>query len=126
MPTPAYVSASNMTKGVTAAETAINIESYRQRFEDPKEYVQSIAGSRTGFARNFDPSSSCTISGETNTALLTGVLGVAFGTAETVANAISGYGVTAGGFYMDDIEISQDRGSFISSSVNLTRLPDIT
>lgn len=126
MATPAYVSVANMTKGVAVAETAINIESYRQRWEDPKEYVQSIAGSRTGFARNFDPSTSATISGETNTSDLAGVLGVAFGTAETVANAISGYGVTAGGFYMDDIEISQDRGSFISATVNLTKVPDIT
>lgn len=125
MATPAYVSATNFVKGVSAAEDGINIESYRQRWEDPKEYVRNISDSRTGFARNFDPSSTCTIAGEVNTATLPVVLGVAFGVAETIANSIDGYGVTAGGWYLDDIEISSDRGSFISTAANLTRLPDV-
>ena len=125
MPTPAYVSASNMIKGVSAAETGINISSFRQGWSDEKIYVEDKAGSYTGFVHNFLISSTCTISGETNTSALSGVLGVAFGVAETVANAISGYGVTAGGWYMDDIEVSQERGAMSTATVNLSRYPDI-
>ena len=68
---------------------------------------------------------SCSISGETNAATLDIVLGVAFGVAETIANSTSGYGVTAGGWYLDDIEISQDRGSLATASANFTKHPGI-
>lgn len=130
MPTPTYVSAANFTKGVTAAETGINISDFRQSWSDEKMMVEDKAGSPTGFVHNFLVASNCTITGETNVASGSGgfasVLGVAFGTAETVSNATDGYGVSAGGWYMDDIEISQSRGSLATATVNLTRHPDIT
>lgn len=126
MPTPTLVDASNFIKGVSAAEAGINIESYSQRWEDPMEYIEDKAGSNTGFFHNFNPSTTCTISGETNVASLEDTLGVAFGVAETVANAISGYGVTTGDFYLTDIEISQDRGSLASATANLVKHPEIT
>jgi hypothetical protein len=125
MPTPTYVSAANFLKGVAEAEAAINIESFEQSFSDEKMYIETKAGSRNGFVHNFNIESTLTISGETNTAALSGVLGVAFGVAETVANLVSGYGVTAGGAYLDDLSISQSRGALASATANLTRLPDI-
>ena len=125
MPTPTYVSASNFLKGVSAAETAINVASYRQRIEDPKEYVQDKGGSRTGFVHNFDVSASATITGETNVAALGDTMGVAFGVAETIANAITFTGAT-GGFYLDDIEFTQDRGSFSECTANLTRITGLS
>jgi hypothetical protein len=126
MPTPTYVSASNFLKGVAAAETAINISDFRQGWTDEKLLVENKGGSPTGFVHNFLVSSTCTITGEVNTAGLDAVLGVAFGVAETVANATSGYGVTTGGFYMDDIEISQSRGALATATINFTKYPDIT
>jgi hypothetical protein len=126
MPTPAYISASNFVKGVSEVEAAINIESYEQSFSDEKMYIESKAGSRVGLVHNFNVESTISITGETNTSALSAVMGVAFGVTETVANLISGYGVTAGLVLLDDISISQNRGSLSSATANLTRLPDIT
>jgi len=126
MPTPTFVSATNMIKGVAAAETAINISDFRQGWTNEKIFIEDKGGSPTGFVYNFLAASTCTITGEINTSALSAVLGVAFGTAETVANSVSGYGVTTGGFYMDDIEISQSRGALATATVNFTKHPDIT
>jgi len=125
MPTPAYKSAANMLKGVSAVESAINISDYRQGWTDEKLLVEDKAGSPTGFVHNFLVASTCTLTGETNTSALSGAFGAVFGTAQTVANVISGYGVTAGGWYMDDIEITQSRGALATATANFTRHPDI-
>lgn len=125
MPTPTYITASNFLKGVAEAEAGINIESYEQSFSDEKLYVEDKSGSRTGLVHNFNVESTISISGETNVANLNAVLGVAFGVAETVANLISGYGVTAGSVLLEDISISQNRGSLATATANLIRIPDI-
>jgi hypothetical protein len=115
-----------MLKGVAEVETAINISGFDQSWSDEKLLVENKAGSPTGFVHNFLVATTCTITGETNTSALSGVLGVAFGVAETIANSISGYGVTTGGFYMDDISISTQRGSLATATINFTKHPDIT
>jgi hypothetical protein len=125
MPTPAYISAANFQKGVAAVEAGINISSYRQGWSNEKLNVENKHGSITGFVHNFLAQSTCTISGEVNTATLPAVLGVAFGVAETIANSIDGYGVV-GLWFLDDIEINQERGSLATSTANFTRHPDIT
>lgn len=126
MPTPTFVSASNFIKGVSAAETAINISDFRQGWTNEKIFIEDKGGSPTGFVYNFLTASTCTITGEISTSSLSAVLGVAFGTAEVIANSVSGYGITTGGFYMDDIEISQSRGALATATVNFTKHPDIT
>lgn len=126
MPTPTYVSATNMLKGVASVEASINISGYDQSWSDEKIMIENKSGSPTGFVHNFLVASTCTITGETNTALMSGVAGAAFGVAQTIANTISGYGVTAGGWYMDDIAISTQRGSLATATVNFTKHPDIT
>ena len=127
MPAPVYLSATNFLKGVSSAETAINVSDYRQNYTDEKVYVEDKAGSPTGFVHGFLIASSCTITGETNTSNLNAVLGVAFGVAETIANSIDGTydGAVAGGWYLDDVEISQSRGSLSTATANFTRHPDI-
>jgi hypothetical protein len=126
MPTPTYVSATNMLKGVAEVETAINVSGFDQSWSDEKILVENKAGSPTGFVHNFLVASTATITGETNALTLDIVMGVAFGVAETIANSVSGYGVTAGGWYMDDIAISQQRGSLSTATINFTKHPDIT
>ena len=126
MPTPTFVSASNFIKGVSAAETAINISDFRQGWTNEKIFIEDKGGSPTGFVYNFLTASTCTITGEISTSSLSAVLGVAFGTAEVIANSVSGYDITTGGFYMDDIEISQSRGALATATVNFTKHPDIT
>ena len=125
MSTPSYVQAGGLVRGVASAQTGINISSERERFENPKEYILDRFGGRTGFAFDFDKSSSVTIEGETSTAN-SAVLAVAFGTALTVANQISGYGVTTGDYLLDDIEVSLARESFVTSTANLTRVSGLT
>jgi hypothetical protein len=124
MPTPTYLNATNFLKGVAEAEAGINIESYEQSFSDEKVYVENKAGSRTGLVHNFNVESTIAIQGEVNTAM-TAVLGVAFGVAETVAGIVTGYGVTAGTVLLEDLSISQNRGSLATASANLVRIPDI-
>jgi hypothetical protein len=126
MATPEYIDATNFAKGVTAAEAGINIESFTQRWENPREYVQDKVGSNTGFVHNFNPSSTCTISGEINVAAVEDSLGVAWGVAETVANAVDGFGVTAGDWFLDSPEYSANRGSLQTFSADLIRHPEIT
>lgn len=125
MATPSYVSAGSVTKGVTSAESGINISGFRERFENPKEYILDRFGGRTGFATDYDASSTVTIDGEVNTAL-TAVLGVAFSVAQTVANSTDGYGLSTGDYLLDDLEISQERGSMVTASINLTRVEGLT
>jgi len=126
MPTPTFVSATNFVKGVVSAETAINISDFRQGWTNEKIFIEDKGGSPTGFVHNFLTATTCTITGEVNTSALSAILGVAFGTAEVIANSVSGYGITTGGFYMDDIEISQSRGALATATVNFTKHPDIT
>jgi hypothetical protein len=126
MPTPAYKNAANFIKGISSDETAINISDYRQGWTNEKIFIENKGGSPTGFVYDFLTATTCTITGEVNTSALSGVLGVAFGTAEVIANSVSGYGITTGGFYMDDIEISQSRGALATATVNFTKHPDIT
>lgn len=124
MPTPTYLNAANFLKGVAETEAGINIESYDQSFSDEKLYIENKAGSRTGLVHNFNVESTIAIQGEVNTAM-TAVLGVAFGVAETVAGLISGYGTAAGTVLLEDLSISQNRGSLASASANLVRNPDL-
>jgi hypothetical protein len=126
MPTPTYKNAANFVKGIVSSEDAINISDFRQGWTNEKIFIEDKSGSPTGFVYNFLTATTCTITGEVNTSALTGILGVAFGTAEVIANSVSGYGITTGGFYMDDIEISQSRGALATATVNFTKHPDIT
>ena len=104
------------------AEAGINIES----FEDPMEYIEDKAGANTGFIHAFNPRNNNTISGEVNVADPANTLGIAFGTAEVVANSVDGYGASSGDWYLDDIEIASSRGSLLSASANLTRRPEFS
>lgn len=126
MSTPAYIDATNFVKGVTAAEAGINIESFTQRWENPSIYIEDKAGANTGRVEDFNPSSSCTITGEVNVASVEDSLGVAYGVAETVANAVDGFKVTVGDWLLDDCEYSANRGSLQTFTANLSRHPEIT
>jgi len=125
MPSPSYVSAGSVTRGIASAQTGINIESQTETFENPKDYILDRFGGRSGFAYNFDESSTVTLGGEVNTDD-DAVLGVAFGTALTVANSTTGYGIASGGYYLDQIQISMSREAKKSASVDLTRIEGIT
>lgn len=117
-------STDSAVRGVGSDETGISIDTFSQRFENEKDYLLAKNGQRKGFAFDFDPMSTCTITGEVTG--ITGIPAAEFGTALTVANALSDFGVTAGVWLIDDVEISQGRSSWKTITVNATRLPLIT
>ena len=125
MATPSYIQAGSCFRGVTSAETGINISSFRQSYQNEKEWLPDRFGGRTGFAHNYDPHSTMTIEGEISTAL-GAVMSAAFGTALTVANQTDGYDTTTGDTFLEDIEESQDRGGWATASLNLIRVSGVT
>ena len=125
MPTPSYIQGGSSTRGIVSAETGINVGSFSESFENPKEYLLDRFGGRVGFATDYDKSSTCSITGETSTAA-TAVMAVAQATATTIANQTDGYGVTTGDNYLDSIELSQDRGAWMTASLSFTRVSGLT
>lgn len=125
MPSPSYVKAGSHVRGITSAETGINVSSFRERFENPKEYIFDRYGGRTGYAYDYDPSSTVTIEGEVVTAT-DSIMGASFGAAITVANSIDAYGTTTGDYTLDDLEYSAGRDGFQTATLNLTRLDGVT
>lgn len=126
MATPSYVALTNFVRGVTSAEAAINVESVEQTWNNPKDYALDRYGGRVGYATNYDPDSTVTVSGEVSTAALTGVFGAAWATGLTIANATSGFGVTTGGWYLENLSITQNRGGFQTASMDAIRIPGLT
>jgi hypothetical protein len=125
MAAPSYVQAGSQVRGITSAEAGINISSFRERFDNPKEYIFDRYGGRTGYAYDYDPSSTATLEGEIKTAL-TAVFSASYGAALTVANATDAYGTTTGDYTLDDLELSASRDAFQSASITLTRLDGVT
>lgn len=146
--TPQYVDgATGMQVGINAAGGATDVENdlkvseVRQRGENPKAYSQDNLGTRDGFATNFDPSFSYTVSGEiksvtTGTPDLDEAIGTSSGGATgshfwnacTIANAIGNLGgIAAGGIYLDSFEIVQTRApGWFSFTAEYSSNPDIT
>lgn len=118
------VNATSHKRGLRNAETAIDLESFRQTTRDPKEFIRNADGSRTGFFHCFDAEQTATITGN----IITdpdGVMGVAFGASLTIANAYSGYGVTAGAWYLEDVETSEQKGVIATATINVMRTPTL-
>ena len=113
-------------RGIRNDETGLNIKSYTQRTEDPKEYVTDKDGAPTGFYHCFGKKQTGTIEGEIITTI-DGVLGglTDFGAALTLANPYDGYGVTEGDWFVDDVETSEAESEVCSATVNITRHPGI-
>lgn len=125
MPSPAYINLSGFIKGITSAQAALNIATQGQTWDNPKEFVQDRFGGRTGWAYDFDASSSITITGETS-GNVADVGGFTFATALTLANVDAAtFGVT-GGAYGDSITIDKDRGAFQSATINATAIGGIS
>lgn len=125
MPTPSYIQGNSLIRGIENAQTGINIQSHSESFENPKEYILDRFGGRTGFAHDYDKSSTVTISGEVSTAT-DAVMSAAFGSAMTIGNEIDSYGVTTGDQLLDSIQVDQDRESFVTASLTLTRIDGLT
>jgi len=120
------VNAPNHMRGLRNAESAIDLNSFRQRTNNPKEYIRNSDGGRIGFFHGFDAEAAITIEGNITTATADLVMAAAFGAALTIANDYDGYGVTAGTWTLEDIETSESKGALASATLNAIRLPGLT
>jgi hypothetical protein len=127
MATPTLISSAGFVLGIADDETAINITSFSESWNNPKVYNRDKYGGRQGFAQNHDADKVTAISGETTTDPES-VMGVAFATAETIAGDTSGYGVTTGDNLLDDVSVSAsaDGNTFRNASLNFTKIPGLT
>lgn len=125
MAAPSYVNISNFVKGVGAAQAALNVESHSQTWDNPKAFILDRYAGRTGWAEDFDLSSTITVSGETNTTVaLSG--GAAWGAALTMANVDAATFTVTGGAYMDSVTVDKSRDGFQTMTMNCTAINGIT
>ena len=142
MPSPTYVDSTGMQKGVENAETGIKVESVEWTIEDEKIYSFDRFGGHDGFAHNFNPSITISVSGEISDENA-GLPISQYGTAVTFANQnnakltdlIGGdttadnafAGVTdSGGFYPESISFSESRDGFRTMSITCISHPAIS
>ena len=142
MPSPSYVSQTGMQKGVDSAESGIKIDSIDWTISDEKALAYDRFGGVCGFAHNFNPSISISISGDIS-AENEGLPVSQYGTAITIANAqnakltdLIGGDTTAdnayagisdaGGFYLEDISFSESRDGFRSMSLSVISYPGVS
>tara|TARA_S200002703_G_scaffold110832_1_gene96413 strand:- start:2992 stop:3429 length:438 start_codon:yes stop_codon:yes gene_type:complete len=144
MPSPTYVGsgAAGMQKGVANAEVGIKIDSFDTSISDEKALAYDENGSVCGFAHNFNPSITISLSGEVSNEDASGSMCLSqYGTAITFANvanakltdpigtgdtADTAYaGVTAGGFYLEDISYSESRDGFRTLSMTAISYPGL-
>ena len=87
MSTPAYINASNMSKGPANAEASINLQSVTHRLSNPKHTYSDRFGGVLGFAYDYNITYEADVSGEINTSAHSAVMGATHGAAFTFANA---------------------------------------
>lgn len=108
------VGTSGLQRGLEANETGINSDSFTCRyFPQFKDFINNYQGQRTAFAVPDKFSREVSFSGEVTGA--TGLGGAIYlDTAYTFANDSGDYvatsgGSNAGGFYLDEVTVSQSR-----------------
>ncbi len=125
MASPTYIQANGHVRGITSAESGINISSFSESFSNEKALILDRFGGTTGFATDFDPQSTVSIEGEVTTSL-DAVMSAAYATASTIANSTDAYGSTTGDYFLESIELSAGRDSFQSASIEYVRYNGVT
>ena len=142
MPSPSYVQAAGMQKGVKTAESGIKIDSFDTSISDEKALAYDEYGGVCGFAYNFNPSITISITGEVsdeNAGLCIAQYGAALtianannakltdpiGTDSTADSAYAGIAST-GVFYLEDISFSESRDGFRTLSLTAIKYPAVS
>lgn len=119
-------------RGLRDSEDGAIITSYRQRTEDPKEYIRDEEGNVSGFYHGQDRNQTGTIAGEINGPVwdVFGANGKSFfGVPLDLNNPYDGYDFHAGSepgrFYFDSIETTESRGEVCTFSAEITRYPGV-
>lgn len=125
MATPSYIQGGSHVRGITSAESGINISSFTESFSNEKALILDRFGGTTGFATDFDPQSTVSIEGEIVTTP-DAVMSAAYATAMTIANSTDGYSTTTGDYFLESIELSASRDAFQSASIEAVRYNGVT
>jgi len=127
------VSLSGFQRGIEAAETGINIESFTCRYYlQFKDKLNDYLGQIRGFAIPDKFSREVRIAGEVSSiGSLSGVMIVVCNAAFTPGNDVGTFiavtsGSNAGGLYLDEVTESQTRDGFRSVEATFTSDPGVT
>lgn len=113
-------------RGIEAAETGINVESFSCRYYPQfKDKLNNYQGQVVGFAIPDKPSREVSVKGEV-TGSATGLMAAAFATAQTFGNDVNVFGTVAGGFYMDEVTEEQTRDGWRSVDFKFSNDPLVT
>jgi hypothetical protein len=118
------VNLTNYVYGVASAETSIEVKNVRVRTA-PKDKVYQVdrTNNNIGFAVTASRQE-ISLDGEINAAS-GGHLANTFTAAVTLGNSPDGFGVTAGGVYMDSAEVTHNFGAFKALGMEFSRDPGI-
>jgi hypothetical protein len=105
------------------AETGIIVQSVTQKVVREKNQVRNEAG-EFSLVAFYNPLKTVTVQGVYRAA--SGIAAAAPGVALTIANMVAANGVTTGGIYTDDVELSMVNTDFRKYSVNATQYPLIS
>lgn len=116
-------------RGVRHGETGAIITSFRQRTEDPKEYIRDEDGCRIGFYHGTDLAQTATIQGELISPpndVFSSFNKSFFGVPLNLNNPYDGYDVTGGDWYFDSIETNEQRGENCTFTAEISRSEGIS
>lgn len=135
MASPVYLASTGATRGFSADETGIKIETFDQSFNSPRDYLLDKNGGAADVAVNFDPRRTVTISGDVLSA--TGLLSTDCNFAEEFsshlvqADTLTAY-QTAGGatpwtgaLFLTEGSISEGREQWKATSASFEAIPGI-
>jgi len=117
--------ATSANRGIATSEASFNITSFNQTYNDEKDYFLDEDETPIGFWCGHKKNVTVSVEGEITTSLTAIPVQLAEVGTVTLANLISGYGITTGGLYMDDFSISLQRGAINSFTFNATQYPNI-
>lgn len=119
---PVLVNLTGFNFGVLSDETGINIESISRKFTAKKIRVPDKQGSARGKVY-YDFTIEVTIDGEVAGA--TGLMAATIGALLSLANTVYGFGITTGGAYVDEANITSNREKLQMLNMKLSVDPQI-
>lgn len=106
-------------RGVEFDEIGISIKTFEAAYKPEfKEFFQNKDNQKCGFAL-ADPEVEITVEGAVTGA--TGLMAAGFATAVTLANDTDEFGATAGGIYLDSVNVKQAQDGWRDVSFKLSK-----
>lgn len=120
---PVLINLTGFAFGVLLDEAGINIESIARKFGAKKIRVPDKQGSARGKVY-YDFTIDVSIEGEV--AGNTGLMAATIGASVSLSNTIYGFGITTGGFYVDEATLTNNREKLEMLSIKISIDPQIS